>query len=242
MEVQLPAGERIVMNQEPDEDSILLCASDLQHAAIFDNYTELRSCVNAVAKRLAALSHPKSNLADSDVIAAPVDHVNAAVEMVAGAHPDKGTSALPFPVRIMDQLQEIARREDSEHHGPWTDGDGEPLQDDADAAIAWIKAATPVVPAPVALAWLPIETAPQDGTLIDIWRPSWGGERCTDMQRFDLGGGNVFYSPKTSGPSCVRDATHWMPLPPAPGATPPQAAPVAQLSEPPVQPTTLNKS
>mgnify|MGYP000967535252 FL=1 len=45
-----------------------------------------------------ALSHPKSNLADSGVIAAPVDHVNAAVEMVAGAHPDKGTSALAAPV------------------------------------------------------------------------------------------------------------------------------------------------
>jgi len=68
--------------------------------------------------------------------------VVAMVEL-AGAHPDKDTSALPFPVRIMDQLQEIARREDSEHHGPWTDGDGEPLQDDADAAISWIKATSP---------------------------------------------------------------------------------------------------
>lgn len=76
--------------------------------------------------------------------------VDALVEL-AGTHPNKGTSALPFPVRIMDQLQEIARREDTEHYGSWTDGNGEPLQDDADAAIAWIKAAAPVVPAPGAI-------------------------------------------------------------------------------------------
>lgn len=65
--------------------------------------------------------------------------------------------------------------------------------------------------------WQPIETAPKTSdVIVDIWRPSYGGERCTDMRRVDLGGGNIFYEPVFSGPSCVRDATHWMPLPPPP--------------------------
>lgn len=155
------------MNQEPDEDSILLCASDLQHAAIFDNYTELRSCVNAVAKRLAALSHPKSNLADSDVIAAPVDHVNAAVEMVSGAHPDKGTSAL----------------------------------------------AAPVVPAPGAIPARIHVTEAMHRAAVKVLHRASGLDGL---------------------PQRMMDAML--------AATPPQDAPVAQLSEPPVQPTTLNKS
>lgn len=67
-------------------------------------------------------------------------------------------------------------------------------------------------------AWLPIETAPKDRTPIDIWRPGWGGERCVNMRRTDLGHGNVFYEPVQSGPCCVRDATHWMPIPKAPNA------------------------
>lgn len=66
--------------------------------------------------------------------------------------------------------------------------------------------------------WQPIKTAPKDGTPVDIWRGSYG-ERATDMRRVDFGGGNVFYEPIFSGPTCVRDATHWMPLPPPPGDT-----------------------
>ena len=79
--------------------------------------------------------------------------------------------------------------------------------------------------------WQPIETAPKNETPVDIWRPGfggdlWGGERCTNMRRTDLGKGNVFYSPVKSGPCCVRDATHWMPLPDAPNAeiSPPRDA------------------
>lgn len=70
---------------------------------------------------------------------------------------------------------------------------------------------------PAAAEWMPIETAPKDGTPIDIWRSSNGGERCAEMRRVDLGSGNVFYEPIHSGYSCVRDATHWMQLPAAPG-------------------------
>jgi len=62
----------------------------------------------------------------------------------------------------------------------------------------------------------PIETAPTDDTPVDIWRPSRGGERCTAMVRIDLGRGNNCYAATKSGPACVRDATHWMPIPEAP--------------------------
>ena len=58
--------------------------------------------------------------------------------------------------------------------------------------------------------WRLISEAPQDGTVVDLWRPSWGGERCPDMRRVDLGKGNVFYEPVLAGPCAVRDATHFM--------------------------------
>lgn len=50
-----------------------------------------------------------------------------------------------FPPRIMKLLLEVAEREGKGSRGPWEDGDGEPLQEDADAAISWIDhmAATP---------------------------------------------------------------------------------------------------
>jgi hypothetical protein len=63
--------------------------------------------------------------------------------------------------------------------------------------------------------WRPIETAPKDGTPVDLWR---GKDRLTNMRRVDLGKGNVFYEPIEFGYSCVRTATHWMlvPAPPLP--------------------------
>ena len=70
--------------------------------------------------------------------------------------------------------------------------------------------------------WMPIDTAPKDGTLVDIWRPwlqggkAFGGERCTDMRRMELAPDNVFYAAEYRGPTCVRDATHWMPAPEPP--------------------------
>lgn len=61
--------------------------------------------------------------------------------------------------------------------------------------------------------WQPIETAPKDGRPIDLWA---GGERLANMRRVDLGRGNVFYDPVESGVCCVRNATHWMPIPEPP--------------------------
>ena len=57
--------------------------------------------------------------------------------------------------------------------------------------------------------WMPIETAPKDGTSVDLWRD----ERLPNMRRVELNPFNVFYEPVLSGYTCVRDATHWMPLP-----------------------------
>jgi hypothetical protein len=45
-----------------------------------------------------------------------------------------------FPSRILVLLREVARRTETKSHGLWEDGNGEPLQDDADVAIAWIAA------------------------------------------------------------------------------------------------------
>ena len=44
------------MSDKPTiEDSLLLCASDLQHSAIYDNHSEMQSCIRAVADRITAL-------------------------------------------------------------------------------------------------------------------------------------------------------------------------------------------
>lgn len=58
--------------------------------------------------------------------------------------------------------------------------------------------------------WLPIETAPKDGTAIDIWT-EWG--RKTDV-----------YWDGThwkAGCAIFSNPTHWMPVPDAPNATTP---------------------
>ena len=73
------------------------------------------------------------------------------------------------------------------------------------------------------MTWQPIETAPKDDTSVDLWVPYLEndptlGRRVTDMRREDWGDGNVFYMAEESGPSCLRNASHWMPVPGAPEA------------------------
>lgn len=63
--------------------------------------------------------------------------------------------------------------------------------------------------------WQPIETAPRNATPIDVWRGEWK-ERATNVRRVRLAPDNIFYESVSSGPSCIRDATHWMPIPDAP--------------------------
>ena len=67
--------------------------------------------------------------------------------------------------------------------------------------------------------WRPIETAPKDGTPVDLWRGEWK-ERAVNMRRVELRHDNVFYEAIESGPTYVRDATHWMPLPAQPTTEP----------------------
>lgn len=45
-----------------------------------------------------------------------------------------------FPQKILELLRDVADRKGTETKGPWEDGDGQPMQDDADAALAWITA------------------------------------------------------------------------------------------------------
>lgn len=109
-------------------------------------------------------------------------------------------------------------------YGPWIDC--EPNGEDAFArmseedngdyvlhsdALAAIEAAKPK--------WLPIESAPKDGTPVDLWRANWG-ERVTNMRRVELSPENVFYEAVESGPTCVRDATHYMLISPPPESEP----------------------
>jgi hypothetical protein len=63
--------------------------------------------------------------------------------------------------------------------------------------------------------WMPIETAPKDERAVDLWQSSFN-RRLTNMSRVELTENNVFYAPVENGPSCVRDASHWMPLPEPP--------------------------
>jgi len=51
---------------------------------------------------------------------------------------NRGTVPAEFPARIMALLKDVADRSSHADRGPWQDGDGNPLQDDADAAIRWI--------------------------------------------------------------------------------------------------------
>jgi hypothetical protein len=64
--------------------------------------------------------------------------------------------------------------------------------------------------------WLPIETAPKDDTIIDLWAPDDG--RLINYRREQLSPTNIFYSPVEDGICVVRNATHWMPLPDPPDA------------------------
>lgn len=52
-------------------------------------------------------------------------------------------AAAPFPQSILELIKEVARREDTEQLGTWNDENGEPMQDDADTALAWISAVHP---------------------------------------------------------------------------------------------------
>jgi len=77
--------------QEPrdSDDSLLLCASDLQHSAIYDNQAEMQACLRAVADRIKSLaaqpSEPKAEPAHDDLT----------IAYMSGFHDGKKAKAEP---------------------------------------------------------------------------------------------------------------------------------------------------
>lgn len=62
-----------------------------------------------------------------------------------------------FPPRIMELLEQVADRNPGAAKGPWEDAQGLPMQEDADAAISWIKARSVATQEPVQAGELPDE-------------------------------------------------------------------------------------
>jgi hypothetical protein len=70
--------------------------------------------------------------------------------------------------------------------------------------------------------WQPIETAPKDGTFVDLWFPENGSHivsrRIASCRwKEDLPGGPAWFAQSGGGGwNMGRKATHWMPLPSPP--------------------------
>ena len=139
----------------------------------------------------------------------------------------------------MMNIEELKRMAEAATPGPWDEGDGHCLIVDANngfvaqaygerrrtemANAAFIAAANPAAVLELirqrdelrkATEWQPIETAPEN-IPIDVWRSEWR-ERVCNVVKIDRGNGNVFFAGTTSGPTCIRDASHWMQLPEPP--------------------------
>ena len=72
---------------ESQDDSLLLCASDLQHSAIYDNHVEMQSCMRAVADRITALASVIDGVERAD-LAAPAQAVPE-IDIYVWPVPDK---------------------------------------------------------------------------------------------------------------------------------------------------------
>ena len=66
--------------------------------------------------------------------------------------------------------------------------------------------------------WIRIEDGlPEDGEIVDIYHDSHG-RLCNYeyVKAYNGDKSNNFFDPVEGGICCVRDATHWMPLPQSP--------------------------
>lgn len=72
-----------------------------------------------------------------------------------------------FPPRIMELLEQVADRNPGAAKGPWEDAQGLPMQDDADAAISWIKARSVATQEPVQAGELPDEREAFEAHMVD---------------------------------------------------------------------------
>ena len=72
-----------VAPQGDEDDSLLLCASDLQHSAIYDSHSEMQDCARSVADRIKALAARALAAPALEAPAAPVVPLKATPEMRA---------------------------------------------------------------------------------------------------------------------------------------------------------------
>lgn len=55
-----------------------------------------------------------------------------------------------------------------------------------------------------------------DGDVVDLWHPELGRLPGYRYYKDYCSKGNNFFDPISSGYTCIRDATHWMPIPAPP--------------------------
>lgn len=89
---------------------------------------------------LAGIDCYDTNLRDQPEAYAALDLYREACAKAATPAPGAPGQEAAFPPRILALLREVADRNGTATHGPFEDGNGEPLQDDAGAALAWIAA------------------------------------------------------------------------------------------------------
>jgi hypothetical protein len=77
--------------------------------------------------------------------------------------------------------------------------------------------------------WQPIETAPKDGTIIDVWTS--GGWRVADVA-WDESIRTWCCVDERRTPLPELELTHWMPEPPAPAGSPSQIQPCTRPIRP----------
>ena len=69
-------------------------------------------------------------------------------------------------------------------------------------------------------AWQPIETAPKDGTEVQIWAAEWYPRARYGMRDGRDGWYEEYYNDdwRCYEKTPIYEASHWMPLPPTPGS------------------------
>jgi hypothetical protein len=171
------------------------------------------------------------------------DSLQQAIDTVDGVmHPSEKTqraitalrtalrSALAQPAAPVSavQAEPVAWRRPGKHFGY--------VYEDGITSFAFDSSATPLythaaAPVPAVPGWQPIETAPKDWgfTMFDVWRRGQRVADCwwgTPTYGAKIGGVVHQTGYDSDGPvyDYVDGATHWMPLPPAPGAAAVQSA------------------
>ena len=83
-------------NKPTIKDSLLLCASDLQHSAIYDNHIEMQSCIRAVADRITALASVIDGVGRAALVAPAQAEAPAGVEAVGEMRASDSLGVAPY--------------------------------------------------------------------------------------------------------------------------------------------------